>query len=73
MFLTDTLSKTSQNNFAYSFVSEHSKHLFKTCISAGGVGPNRTRPLRMQVFLHAHSSTLYSPNTGLNKTGLDKK
>ena len=27
-FLTDTLAKTSQNIFAYSFVSEHSKHSF---------------------------------------------
>ena len=28
-FLTDTLAKMSQNIFAYSFVSEHSKHLFE--------------------------------------------
>ena len=26
--LTDTLAKMSQNIFAYSFVSEHSKHYF---------------------------------------------
>ena len=34
-FLTDTLAKMSQNIVAYSFVSEHSQHLFfmkKTCI-----------------------------------------
>ena len=27
-FLTYTLTKSSQNIFAYSFVSEHSKHFF---------------------------------------------
>ena len=27
MFLTDTLAKTSKNIFAYSFVSEHTKHI----------------------------------------------
>ena len=27
-FLTDTLAKTSQDIFAYSFISEHSKHPF---------------------------------------------
>ena len=29
-FLTDTLAKSSQTNFAYYIVSEHSKHFF-TC------------------------------------------
>ena len=28
-FLMDTLAKMSQNSFAYSFVSEHSKRFFK--------------------------------------------
>ena len=28
---TDTLAKSSLNIFAYSFVSEHSKHFFLTC------------------------------------------
>ena len=27
-FLTDTLARISQNIFVYSFVSEHSKHVF---------------------------------------------
>ena len=32
--LTDTITKSSQNIFSYSFVSEHSKHFFYflTCI-----------------------------------------
>ena len=28
MFLTETLAKMSQNMYAYSFFSEHSKHFF---------------------------------------------
>ena len=39
MFLTDTLAKTLQNNFVYSFVSGHSKNLLffeqKKCIFSG--------------------------------------
>ena len=37
-FLTDTLAKSSQNIFVYSFASEHSKHPFfekETCIFSG--------------------------------------
>ena len=42
-FLTDTPAKRSHNIFAYSFVSEHSKHfLFEK--------KTRTRPLKIQDF-----------------------
>ena len=40
--LTDTHAKMSKNTFAYSFVSEHSKHFFKNnlhFLAAGGVDP----------------------------------
>ena len=39
-FFTDSLAKSSQNIFAYSFVSEHSKHYFyfeKKTIAGGHV------------------------------------
>ena len=41
------LAKTSQNIFAYSFVSESSKHLFsfwETCIFSGGGGVSTHPP-----------------------------
>ena len=42
----DTLPKTPQNMFAYSFVSEHSKIFLKrkNCLFRGGGWPNPTPP-----------------------------
>ena len=50
--LTDTLGKMSQNIFAYSFVSEHSKHFFYlkkklAFLSVEGVDPPPTPRLRL--------------------------
>ena len=39
MFLTDTLAKSSQNILAYSFVSDHSKHLLAAWRGGGGFDP----------------------------------
>ena len=47
MFLMDTLPKTPQNMFAYSFVSEHSKIFFlkeKIAFLAAGVDQTQPRP-----------------------------
>ena len=56
-FYTNTLVKTSQDVFAYSFVTEHSKHFISSILrkkiavlAVGGGGQCAMRPLIMYFF-----------------------